>query len=93
MSSEDAVAPTEQFRNHSEQLLSNGDENGSVGSDSSPSKSMSGSPKSNASLTIENSNAKSTSIGERSPEFQKLIEYGLEEKVANRLEEIYKTGM
>jgi len=92
MSSEDAVAPTEQFRNHSEQLLSNGDENGSVGSDSSPSKSMSGSPKSNASSTIENSNAKSTSIGERSPEFQKLIEYGLEEKVANRLEEIYKTG-
>lgn len=28
-----------------------------------------------------------------SPEYQKLIEYGLDDKVANRLEEIYKTGL
>ena len=29
---------------------------------------------------------------ERSPEFLKLKEHGLEDKVATRLEEIYKTG-
>ena len=28
----------------------------------------------------------------RSPEYHKLIDYGLHEKVALRLEEIYKTG-
>merc|ERR1712018_642393 len=31
--------------------------------------------------------------GERSPEYHKLIEYGLDDKVAIRLEEIYKTGI
>jgi len=64
------------------EVLSNGDENGSV--ESSPSKSGSGSPKSNVSDV--------KSIGERSADYHKLIEYGLDEKVAIRLEEIYKTG-
>ena len=64
------------------EVLSNGDENGSV--ESSPSKSGSGSPKSIASDV--------KSIGERSADYHKLIEYGLDEKVAIRLEEIYKTG-
>jgi len=64
------------------EVLSNGDENGSV--ESSPSKSGSGSPKSIASDV--------KSIGERSADYHKLIEYGLDEKVALRLEEIYKTG-
>ena len=32
-------------------------------------------------------------IVNHSPEYQKLIEYGLDDKVANRLEEIYKTGL
>ena len=31
-------------------------------------------------------------IVNHSPEYQKLIEYGLDDKVATRLEEIYKTG-
>lgn len=34
----------------------------------------------------------SVTHSDKSPEFQKLIEYGLDEKVASRLEEIYETG-
>jgi len=71
--------------------LSNGDENGSV--ESSPSKSGSGSPKSNASSSEPAANNSKSIAGERSPEYHKLIEYGLDDKVAIRLEEIYKTGI
>ena len=37
--------------------------------------------------------AKNDNEIQRSPEFLKLKEHGLEDKVATRLEEIYKTGM
>ena len=39
-----------------------------------------------------NSEVAKNNAENRSPEYHKLIDYGLHEKVALRLEEIYKTG-
>ena len=47
-----------------------------------------------SSLTTSPKDAKvGDTILNHTPEYQKLIEYGLDDKVATRLEEIYKTGM
>ena len=61
----------------------------------SPSKSEANNSSSmSSSLTTSPKDAKNgADITNHTPEYQKLIEYGLDDKVATRLEEIYQTGM
>ena len=68
-------------------------ENNSITKSGSPSKSEA----TNSSMSSLTTSPKDAKVGDtnlnHTPEYQKLIEYGLDDKVATRLEEIYKTGM